>query len=156
MIPGSEAASGCQAHSSAKSVTMKRRERARRLGGDSHRVAGEQEAVVAVGVDLDKLDPLHLAVGREPPRILERGRVVLEAGAEFAAVDEELVVAAAGEEVDDEPHRPRRRRAAGDVDQVRSLLEGHGKAPHAITYQRMQKKWQTVPASTKRCHTMCE
>jgi len=28
--------------------------------------------------------------------------------------------------------------------------------PNYMTYQRTQKKWQIVPASTKRCHTMCE
>ena len=27
--------------------------------------------------------------------------------------------------------------------------------PYAMTCQRMQKKWQIVPARTKRCHTMC-
>ena len=32
----------------------------------------------------------------------------------------------------------------------------HPRMDYAMTCQRMQKKWQMVPASTKRCQTMCE
>ena len=44
----------------------------------------------------------------------------------------------------------------GAISDIRSETYDSSGHYFSITYQRMQKKWQTVPASTKRCQIMCE